>query len=32
MDFDKTFEQYQEYGMGKEFEQLPDYNRYKKEL
>ena len=32
MDYDKTFEQYQKYGMGKKFEQLPDYNRYKKEI
>ena len=32
MDYDKTFEQYQNYGMGKKFEQLPDYSRYKKEI
>jgi hypothetical protein len=31
MDYDKTFEAYQKYGMGKKFEQLPDYNIYKKE-
>jgi hypothetical protein len=31
MDYVKTFEQYQKYGMEKKFEQLPDYSRYKKE-
>jgi hypothetical protein len=32
MDYQKTFEQYQKYGMGKKFEGLPEYSRYKKEL
>jgi hypothetical protein len=32
MDYNKTFEGYQKYGMGKKFEQQPDYARYKKEL
>jgi hypothetical protein len=32
MDYQKTFETYQKYGMGKKFEQQPDYARYKKEL
>jgi hypothetical protein len=31
MDYQKTFEQYQQYGMGKKFENLPEYSRYEKE-
>jgi hypothetical protein len=32
MDYVKTFEQYQKYGMGKKFEQHPDFSTYKKQL
>jgi hypothetical protein len=32
MDFDKTYLAYKNLGQGKKFEQLPDYNRYKKEI
>jgi hypothetical protein len=32
MDYNKTFEAYEKYGMGKKFEGLPDYSRYKKEI
>ena len=30
MDYDKTYLAYKNLGQGKKFEQLPDYNRYKK--
>jgi hypothetical protein len=32
MDYDKTYLAYKNLGQGKKFEQLPDYNRYKKEI
>jgi hypothetical protein len=32
MDYNKTLEQYQKYGMEKKFESLPEYSRYKKEI
>jgi hypothetical protein len=31
MDYDKTYQAYKALGMGKKFEELPDYARYKKE-
>jgi hypothetical protein len=31
MDYNRTLETYQKYGMGKKFEQLPEYSLYKKE-
>jgi len=32
MDYDKTYLAYKNLGQAKKFEQLPDYNRYKKEI
>jgi len=32
MDYNKTLQQYEQYGMAKKFEQLPEYSRYKKEI
>lgn len=32
MDYQKTFEAYQKYGMGKKFESLPQYSLYNKEI
>jgi hypothetical protein len=32
MDFEQTYLTYKNLGQAKKFEQLPDYNRYKKEV
>jgi hypothetical protein len=31
MDYEKTYQGYKDLGMGKRFEQLPDYNQYVQE-